>query len=174
VKTALLLLLAAAAAPCVAGQPSQEVTKTCVSAESTSARVKYTEIPVREIAETEDEDTKRTEITVHSGKDEFGVWQSESPDSFGLVYNGKEIPLSSVARLSAEQPARFNPYLARWALIAEGNQSYLCITFNFDGLGRSGSFQTVRGVYLIDRADRLFRPFYTIGKTTRDGVVFAK
>jgi hypothetical protein len=174
VKTALLLVLAAMAAPCIARQPSQEVTKTCVSAESTSARVKYTEIPVREIAETEDEDTKRTEITVHSGKDEFGVWQSESPDSFGLVYNGKEILLSSVARLSAEQPTRFNPYLARWGLIAEGNQSYLCITFNFDGLGRSGSFQSVRGVYIINRGGNQFHPFYTVGRTTPEGVVLAK
>lgn len=173
-RNALVLVLAAAAAPCLAGQPSQEVIRTCVGAESASARIKYTEIPVHKISETEDEDTKRTEITIQFGKDEFGIWQSSSPEAFGLVYNGNEIPLSSVARLSAEEPAPFNPSLAMWGLIAEGTQSYLCISFNFDGLGRSGSFQSVRGVYLIDRADRLFRPFYTVGRTTPDGVVLAK
>lgn len=172
-KTA-ILALAVVTAPVIAGQPSQDVTKTCVSAESTSARVKYAEVTVHEILEAEDEDTKRTEITVRSGSDKFGVWQSSSPDSFGLVYNGREIPLSSVARLSSEMPVPFNPYLARWGLITEGVRSYLCITFNFDGLGRSGSFQNVRGVYLIDRADRNVRTFYTVGRTTPDGVVLAK
>lgn len=169
-----ILAVAALAAPAIAGQPSQEVTKSCLSAQSIDARAKYRAIAVHEISEAEDEDTKRTEITIRDGKDEFGIWQSSSKDSFGLVYNGKEIPLSSVERLSSEQASQFNPYLAKWGVITEGAKSYLCITFNFDGLGRSGSFQSVRGAYVIDRAERRFRPFYIVGRATSNGVVLAK
>lgn len=31
----------------------------------------------------------------------------------------------------------------------DGKERYLCVSFNFEGLGRSGNFQNVRGGYLL-------------------------
>jgi hypothetical protein len=154
--------------------PGKEVVKTCVKTESTSPHVKYVDIPVNEINETEDEDARRTETTIRFGQDEMGIWQTDSPSAFGLVYNGKQVSLAHVARLSREKPSQFDPSLARWGVVSEGAKSYICITFNFEGLGQSGSYQSVRGVYLLDRGAHRLRPFYTVGRVTAKDVVLAK
>jgi len=156
------------------GHPSKEVTKTCVKAESTSAGVTYTDIPVSRIDETEDADTGRTQTTIRFGSEEMGTWETNSPDSFGIVYNGKQISLDRVIRLSKEPPAQFRTSLARWGIVHTGSQSYICITFNFEGLGQSGSFQNIRGIYLIDRRAHPVRPFYTVGRVTEKDVMLAK
>jgi hypothetical protein len=155
-------------------QPSREVTKTCVKTESTSPPVKYVDIPINEINETEDQEAGRTETTIRFGRDEMGVWETDSPSTFGLVYNGRQVSLDDVTRLSKERPSQFNPSLAKWGVVSEGSNSYICITFNFEGLGQSGSFQNVRGIYLLDRHAHLLRPFYTVGRVTAKGVVLAK
>jgi hypothetical protein len=156
------------------GQPSKEVTKTCVKAQSTSASVTYADIPVTRIDETEDEATGTTQTTIRYGREEMGTWETSSPGSFGIVYNGKQILLDRVIRLSKEAPAQFQTSLARWGVVKTGNKSYICITFNFEGLGQSGSFQNIRGIYLIDRKSHPERPFYTVGRVTDNGVTLAK
>lgn len=81
-----------------------------------------------------------------------------------MVFNGKETPLSRVSRLNKRNaPEVSNPYEAVWGEAREGKKSYICATFNFDGLGKSGSFQNVRGLYLIDRNARA--QFFTAGKS---------
>jgi hypothetical protein len=156
------------------GQPSKEVTKTCVKAGSTSPGVTYVAIPVTRIDETEDEDTGKTETTIRLGPEQMGTWETGSADSFGLVYNGKQISLDRVIRLSKEEPAQFRTSLAQWGVVASGKRSYICVTFNFEGLGQSGSFQSVRGIYLIDRRAQPVRPFYTVGRVTENDVMLAK
>ena len=59
----------------------------------------------------------------------------------------------------------FNPYEAIWGEAREGSKSYICATFNFDGLGKSGSFQSVRGLYLIERSAHSGATFYMSGIT---------
>lgn len=158
----------------ILAQPSLDATKTCVKTESTSPRVNYIGIPANEINETEDKDSGRTETTIRFDREEMGTWEKSSSNAFGLVYNGKQIPLSGITRLSKEKPSRFDLSLARWGLISEGTKSFICISFNFEGLGQSGSFQNVRGVYLLDRKTRPLRLFYTVGRVTEKDVVLAK
>lgn len=43
----------------------------------------------------------------------------------------------------------FAPSLADWSMVMDGKERYLCVSFNFEGLGRSGNFQNVRGGYLL-------------------------
>jgi hypothetical protein len=155
-------------------QPSQNVTKTCVKAESTSPLVKYTDIPATEINEAEDQDSGKTETTIRFGREEMGTWETRSPSAFGLVYNGKKISLDHISRLSKEKPSQFDLSLAKWGVVSEGAKSYICITFNFEGLGQSGSFQNVRGIYLIDRSAQPLRSFYTVGRATGKDVVLAR
>ena len=39
--------------------------------------------------------------------------------------------------------------LADWSVLDEGENQYLCVSDNFDGLGRSGHFQKIRYVYIL-------------------------
>jgi len=154
--------------------PGKEVTKTCVKAQSTSAGIAYDNIPVSRIDETGNEDTGTTQTTIRFGREEMGTWETNVPDSFGIVYNGKQIFLDRVIRLSKEEPAQFRTALARWGVVRTGSKSYICITFNFEGLGQSGSFQNVRGIYLIDRRAHPVKSFYAVGRVTENDVMLAK
>lgn len=62
-----------------------------------------------------------------------------------------------------DAPAAFNPYDAMCGVAQEGKKSYICATFNLDGLGKSGNFQNVRGLYVIERRKHAHAPFYSIG-----------
>jgi hypothetical protein len=155
-------------------QPSREVIETCVKNASSTPRVTYTRTPANAVEITKDEDAKQTETTIRYGKDVIGTWEAASSPHFGLTYNGKQIPLNQAVPLSSEVASEFNPLLAMWGAIREGAKSYICITFNFEGLGQSGSFQSVRGIYLIDRTERNFHAYYTVGRLTATGVVLAK
>jgi len=68
-----------------------------------------------------------------------------------LVWGQSVTPLKNATVLDkqASAPSDFSPLLAEWALIRQDDQRFVCVNFNFDGLGRSGSFQKVRGLYLL-------------------------
>jgi hypothetical protein len=150
--------------------PSPAVTRTCLKANNASATVKYTPIESSDWLVSEDEDEKRTETTLRHGKQTIGVWEVKSPPAFGLIANGSAIALDHVTSVTAGQaPVSFNPYLAMWGTVREGARSYVCITFNFEGLGQSGSYQDIRGAYLIERAGRSKRVpkvFYVAGRAS--------
>jgi hypothetical protein len=66
----------------------------------------------------------------------------------GKLYRlSKAIALGEVHGI---KPGEFDPALAQWSIATEGAQQYFCVSFNFDGLGRSGSFQNVLGGYLLN------------------------
>lgn len=160
---AAVVLSSLATASCAA--PSKGVIDACGRAASDTPKVSYAEIAANAFEVTEDEDAKKTETVLHHGKDTVGVWEVKEPKAFGLLFNGKEIPLGRVSRLDREQaPESFNPYEAVWGAVREGKRSYICAAFNFDGLGKSGSFQDVRGVYVIERQTRPAKVYYTVGK----------
>lgn len=145
-------------------RPSPAVVDTCLRTESASSKVRYIPIAADAFQVTEDEEAGETEIALKYGKDTVGTWEAKTPQAFGLLFNGKKTPLARVTRLDKTTvPAAFNPYEAIWGEAREGRNSYICATFNFDGLGKSGSFQNVRGLYLIDRHARNGATYYTLG-----------
>lgn len=149
-------------------KPSQKIIDSCLNTESTSKTVTYHELERSGFSIEEDEDARKISTTMSYGKNKAGVWEVRSSKTFGLVFNGKEIPLKKVIRLDQRHPpSEFNIYKAVWGEAREGGAKYLCITFNFDGIGQSGSFQNVRGVYLIDQKAHAFRPFYLVGEVRR-------
>lgn len=165
-----MLLSAILIAPVGAlAQPDASVLATCVKAESTSRPARYTPIPAGQLFVTEDDTAQRTETTIRHGQETIGIWTTSSPHRFGLLYNGNSIPADRIERLSSAKPSAFAPQLAMWGIVDAGARSYACITFNFDGLGQSGSFQTVRGMYLIERKKRRARSYYAIGRVTGAG-----
>jgi len=173
-QTRLFLLTLTLVSTTAVAQPPREVVEACVRTDSVRSAARYTDIPAHHFSETQEDGTDYVTTTIRYEKEEIGIWERPTARQSGLVYNGREVSLDDVTRLSGERPEPFNPYLAMWGIVKSGARAYVCITFNFDGLGRSGSFQSVRGVYLFERHARRFRPFYTVGRVTPAGVVLAR
>jgi hypothetical protein len=127
----------------------EQVINSCLKTESTRD-VRYIDLAPAMFASEEDEDTKRNTVTITHGRHTYGIWESTNSDEFGLVYNSASLPAAKMQRVGSEAPAPFDPYTAQWGEARHGKQTYLCITFNFQGLGQSGSFQNIRGTYAID------------------------
>ncbi|MBE1162210.1 hypothetical protein [Dyella acidiphila] len=75
-----------------------------------------------------------------------------------LIYSGKLYRLSKAVPVGDNhgiEPSVFTPSLAEWSIAREGQQHYFCVSFNFDGLGQSSSFQGVRGGYLLNLQTRV-------------------
>lgn len=163
-KTLFAGLMLGALSAHAAARPSPAVVDTCLRTESTSPKVRYIPIAADAFQVTEDEEAGESEIALKYGKDTVGTWEVKKPQAFGLLFNGKKTPLARVTRLVKDKaPAAFNPYEAIWGEAREGRNAYICATFNFDGLGKSGSFQNVRGLYLIERHARNPVTYYTVG-----------
>ena len=163
-KSLLAGLLLGALSTEVGAKPSVAVVDACLRTESASPKVRYTPIPTDAFQVTEDEEAGKTSTTLRHGLDTVGTWEMKKPRAFGLVFNGRETPLARVTRLDKRKaPDVFNPYEAIWGEAREDSKSYFCATFNFDGVGKSGSFQNVRGLYLFERSGRGRAMFYTAG-----------
>lgn len=156
----------------VCAEPNKEVIETCMNGASNSTRITYASLPSDAFEIASDEKARRTETTLDQGN--VGIWQTERPSTFGLIYKGKDISLRQVRSLSREKPVQFDPLLADWGTIRLGSASWICITFNFDGLGQSGRFQSVHGMYLIERTAHPVQAFYTVGRVTAGRVVLSK
>lgn len=144
--------------------PSAAIVDACLKTESTSPDINYSPIKAAAFEVIEDETERTTTTLVHYETDSVGTWERAMPATFGLVFNGKKTPLARVVRLDKKKaPETFSPYEAIWGLAKDAKGSYICATFNFDGLGKSGSFQNVRGLYLIERSKRARGVFYTYG-----------
>lgn len=87
--------------------------------------------------------------------------------SFGIVYGKTLFPAKQIQRLNQARPKPFQVELAVYGVVRQAGSRYLCITFNFEGLGQSGSFQNVRGLYLIETSAKPMRTFYTVGDIRR-------
>lgn len=157
-------LLIAMYAAQTSAAPGAATVDTCLKTESTSPDITYSPIEAASFEVIEDK-TIGTETTLlRYGADSVGIWERAMPATFGLVFNGRKTPLARVVRLDKKKaPETFSPYEAIWGLAKDAKGSYICATFNFDGLGKSGSFQNVRGLYMIERSKRARGVFYTYG-----------
>ncbi len=147
--------------------PSQRIVDSCLMTESVG-KVTYRQAKTDgfHVYEEDHIDThvKKVSTTIRHGKETVGIWRVNKPAGRGLVYNGKEMAFKKVPRLHRRhEPSEFTPYTAMWGIAGEGRHSYFCITFTFDGIGSSGSYQNIRGLYLIDRTSRQFTPWFTAG-----------
>lgn len=138
--------------------PSEDVIKSCLSATALDG-VSLTSIETREIYL---EDNYRlgyqAEYLLFRGI-EIGVARSQRGDA--LVYRGLLHPLRRATALpQTRTKARqaIQVALAEWSLIGDKGRQYLCVSDQFDGIGRSGSFQKARYGYLLEthKQGRLF------------------
>lgn len=148
--------------PCWASPvPPQQIIQSCLKTESVGSAA-YTNISPTHFSVEEDADVKRTSTTLAYKRHVLGMWKSTESEEFGLMYGTKKIPVAKIVKVGSDVPAAFTPTTAQWGEARFGRKQFLCITFNFAGLGQSGSFQNIRGLYLIE-VGKPPKFYYTVG-----------
>lgn len=134
--------------------PSEDIVKSCLSSTAGNG-VSRTAIETGSIYLQDDyQSGYRAEYLLYGGM-EIGSAKSRRGDA--LLYRGRLYPLRRAVKLpqtrSRERPA-IQVALANWSLIRENGKQYLCVSDQFDGIGRSGSFQKARYGYLLETAKK--------------------
>ncbi len=128
--------------------PSENVVTACLQGE-TIGQAKWIEISTNEVNLDDNflEGYKATLFKVNGRH----IGYAEKGRQAALVWDTSIIPLKNALVLGkpSKLPTEFSPLLADWSLMKQGSQRFMCVNFNFDGLGRSGSFQKVHGLYLL-------------------------
>jgi hypothetical protein len=153
----------------VDASPSKQITDSCLKTYTISNSTKYADLRPENFYVEEDLDRNIVSKTILHRNQSFGIWEATSSEKFGLILSGREVPAREVIILSGEPPSIFTPYTARWGEVRNAKESFLCITFNFEGLGQSGSFQNIRGVYLIELNRRPATIYYLVGDVRKIG-----
>jgi hypothetical protein len=143
--------------------PSSQVIQSCLRTEAVTPDVRYVDINPKSFNEEEDKARQTTSTTISFHGKEVGMWKTIDSKNFGVVYRDRKIPTKRVIKLGSHVPSAFNPYTAQWGEARDAKHTYVCITFNFEGLGESGSFQNIRGLYLIETTSTGPKVFYTVG-----------
>jgi hypothetical protein len=135
-----------------AAPPSENLVRSCLQARSVASSITIRNISGDEVFQEDDyaDGFNASYFFKYEGSD---IGYAEGKSDQALIYSGKLYRLSksiSVGNNGGVKSAAFNPTLAQWSLAKDGRQQYLCVSFNFDGLGQSGSFQGVHGGYLLN------------------------
>ncbi len=132
-----------------AAEPSRAVIYSCLIGYSMASTVHLDELPTNEILSEDDYKSGYSATYFHiKGKD---IGYAEKTGSHGIIFAGNIYPATAAIPLLDTKivPSPFDPSLASWSMVTNGKERYLCVSFNFEGLGRSGNFQNVRGSYLL-------------------------
>lgn len=143
--------------------PNKKIAESCLSGKSGSTTITYVDFRPSNFYVEEDADRTIEAKTILYRNRSFGMWENSDSSLFGLIADDREVPVAEVIKLGPAAPSSFTPYTAQWGEVRDATNTYLCITFNFEGLGQSGSFQNIRGVYLFDLLHRPAKIYYLVG-----------
>ena len=147
-QLAAVLSIIVLAASAHATKPSAHVVKACLQGESQGPAT-WTAIATTRVGSNDDfQGGYQATIFTINGRN---VGYAEKHGRDGLIWGRTIVPLRHATPLDQppETPSTFTPTLADWSMVKQGSHRFLCVNFNFDGLGRSGSFQKVHGLYLM-------------------------
>lgn len=135
-----------------AAPPDENMVKSCLQAQSITSSVTIKLLNTNEITQEDDyaDGFNASYMFKYRGGD---AGYAEGKSDQALIYFGKIYRLSEALSIGDNhgiKPGEFNPTLAQWSIAKGGRQQYFCVSFNFDGLGRSGTFQNVHGGYLLN------------------------
>lgn len=158
------LLILGACITAHAGPPNDSLIKSCLATESINSAVKVTELDSKQYySDAEYAPDIDGTYLVEYGKTTLGIGRQES-DAV-VIFDKQSWKLHSATALQkAGSPAEFEPQLAFWGIVETKAIKCLCISFNFPGLGHSGSFQKVRGAYLLPITQKRERLYYAEGR----------
>jgi len=130
--------------------PSKMVILSCLAAQAMSPSVKWRPIETDKIYSEEDykDGFDATYYVISEGKP---IGYAERGEEKAIIYGDQVLPIA-LARMVPGfnvRPTELNPFSADWATVDDKRGSYLCVSFPFGDLGRSGSFQQHRSAYLI-------------------------
>lgn len=130
-------------------KPSEDAINACLKLDG-SGRATYSKIDTTEF-QSEDKFKGGYQATLFSDKGQRIGYAEKSGKDDALIWGRWLVPLASALPFNdkADVPSEFTPMLAMWGYVRDGKQRLLCVNFNFDGIGRSGSFQKVHGLYLM-------------------------
>lgn len=155
IALAVLAGLIMSGADCAA-QPNESIVNSCLRAETIVPSVTVVSLSADEITR-EDKYVDGFDALYKFEYRGSDVGYAENKKYQALIYLGKLYRLSMARPLGDShgiKPGPFNPALAQWSIASRNNKEFFCVSFNFDGLGRSGNFQNVRGGYLLDAATK--------------------
>ncbi|WP_322031272.1 hypothetical protein [Paraburkholderia sp. J76] len=135
-----------------AAPPDENTVRSCLQAQSVAHSVSIKILRTSEITQEDDygDGFNANYIFKYRGGD---AGYAEGRSDQALIYSGRLYRLSKALTLGDSheiRPGEFNPNLAQWSIAKAGGQQYLCVSFTFDGLGKSGSFQSVHGGYMLN------------------------
>lgn len=145
-------------------EPSLSVIESCIKGQGQRG-VTIFEVQTSEIVQEDDyKNGYSAEYVSYAGM-EMGFAKSEKGNA--ILYGGELWPVSGAIVLrgadKVEKP-EVRVELASWLMLRERNNKYLCVADNFDGLGRSGSFQAYRYAYILDVKGK-GRLYFAVGKS---------
>ena len=149
-RLCLLLLSGVIAFNVHAKTPSKMVILSCLAAQAMSPSVKWRPIATDKIYSEEDykDGFDATYFVIAGGKQ---VGYAERGQEKAILYDDHIFPIAQARMLPGfdVRPTELNPFSADWATVDDQSGSYLCVSFPFGDLGKSGSFQKYRSAYLI-------------------------
>lgn len=78
----------------------------------------------------------------------FGYATNKGKQADKIIFGTQTRLISSARPVDHVKPERLSPALAEFGVIHYQSKAYMCISSNFDGIGRSGTFQNVRFGYI--------------------------
>ena len=146
----LFLLTSALTLDAHAKMPSKMAILSCLAAQAMSSSVKWQPISTDKIYSEDDYKDGFNAIyyIILNGKQ---VGYAEKGENKAILYGDEIFPVARARMLPGFEvrPTELNPYAAEWATVTDGTGSYLCVSFRFGNLGKSGSFQKNRSAYLM-------------------------
>ncbi|AVA33990.1 MULTISPECIES: hypothetical protein [Cupriavidus] len=84
-----------------------------------------------------------------------------------LVVGRQRVSILTAKRTGNERPEKIDPTQAIYGIVHYNARAYYCVASNFEGLGRSGSFQNIRVAYVAPlstsgKAPKMSALYYTV------------
>ncbi|MBV8646082.1 hypothetical protein [Paludibacterium sp.] len=143
--------------------PSANVINSCLQAQA-QGNVSATEIPTHEIMQEDDYQPGYAANYIEFDGKDIGFATAKKGNA--IVFDGKLWPTKLAVVLPGADKVKkplVHVELADWLMLNEGENQYLCVVDNFDGLGRNGSFQKYRYAYILQTGNK-GGLFFSVGK----------
>lgn len=128
-------------------QVPESIVRSCVLLESDETGVEYSEIDDRGTVSDDEIQGYSLFSYKHRGM-VFGYATANKGSRDLIVIGNQKTPILQAKKLGPDRPRRIDSSKAVYSIITKDKKSYFCIASNFDGLGRSGSFQNLRQAYV--------------------------
>lgn len=153
--------------PAAFAEIPDSVVKSCLMLETVDSSAIYERLDDVTMELSDDELQGYTTYSYRRDGVIYGYAASRKGSSDLLIIGGRKFATRNAKRIGKEKPIHFDAAQSGFGLVRENGHRYFCITSNFEGLGRSGSFKNVRAAYivsskLINKKEVFNRSYYVV------------